>query len=174
MFEIGLDISSTKISAVECLKTNKGIFINNAGIIDIEPHAIAGGELVDSIVLADGLKNLWKNAKFQKREVNLGLANTKLIIKEIELPVTEDKEIENAIKYQVEDYFPIAKDNLIFDYYVIEKKAGVSKVMIIGALKNMINNYIEAVQSAGLVINSIDLNCFALYGTANLVYNFKN
>ena len=94
MFEIGLDISSSKISAVECFKTNKGIFIKNAGTIDIEPHAIAGGELVDSIVLVDGLKKLWKNFKFQKKEVNLGLASTKLVIKEIELPVTEDKEIE--------------------------------------------------------------------------------
>ena len=174
MFEIGLDISSNKISAVECFKTNKGIFIKNAGTIDIEPHAIAGGELVDSIVLVDGLKKLWKNFKFQKKEVNLGLASTKLVVKEIELPVTEDKEIENAIKYQVEDYFPIAKDNLIFDYYVIEKKTGSSRVMIIGALKNMINNYTEAVQSAGLVINSIDLNCFAFYRAANYINNFKN
>lgn len=174
MFEIGLDISSNKISAVECFKTNKGIFIKNAGIIDIEPHAVANGELVDSIVLVDGLKNLWKNFKFQKKEVNLGLSNTKLVIKEIELPVTEDKEIENAINYQIEDYFPIAKENLVFDYYVIEKKSGSSKVMIIGALKNMINNYIEAVQSAGLIINSIDLNCFAFYRAASYVNNFKN
>jgi hypothetical protein len=30
MFEIGLDISSNKISAVECFKTNKSIFIKNA------------------------------------------------------------------------------------------------------------------------------------------------
>ncbi|MHB1376825.1 MAG: pilus assembly protein PilM, partial [Candidatus Humimicrobiaceae bacterium] len=151
-----------------------GIFIKNAGIIDIEPHAVANGELVDSIVLVDGLKNLWKNFKFQKKEVNLGLSNTKLVIKEIELPVTEDKEIENALKYQIEDYLPILKENLVFDYYVIEKKSGASKVMIIGALKNMIDNYIEAVQSAGLIINSIDLNCFAFYRAVNYVNNFKN
>jgi len=173
MFEIGLDISSSKISAVECFKTNKGILIKNAGIIDIEPHAIAGGELVDSVVLVEGLKNLWKNFKFQKKEINLGLANNKLSIKEIDLPVTDDKEIENAIKYQIEDYFPIAKDNLIFDYYVIEKKNASSKVMVIGALKHIIDNYIEAVQSAGFTINSIDLNCFAFYRAVNYAYNFK-
>ena len=174
MFEIGLDISSSKINAVECHKTNKGIFIKNAGIIDIEPHAISNGELVDSVVLAEGLKNLWKNSKFQKKEINLGLANTKLSIKEIDLPVTDDKEIENAIKYQIEDYFPIAKDNLIFDYYVIEKKNGASKVMVIGALKHIINNYIETVQSAGFTINSIDLNCFALFRAVNYLYNLKS
>jgi type IV pilus assembly protein PilM len=174
MFEIGLDISSNKISAVECFKTNKGIFIKNAGVIDIETHAVANGELIDSIVLIDGLKNLWKNSKFQKKEVNLGLSNTKLVVKEIEIPLTEDKEIENALKYQIEDYFPIAKENLVFDYYVIEKKPGTSKIMIIGALKNMLDNYIEAVQSAGLIINSIDLNCFAFYRAANFVNNFNN
>ena len=173
MFEIGLDISSSKISAVECFKTNKGILIKNAGIIDIEPHAIADGELVDSVVLVEGLKNLWKNFKFQKKEINLGLSNNKLSIKEIDLPVTDDKDIENAIKYQIEDYFPIAKDNLIFDYYVIEKKNASSKVMVIGALKHIINNYIEAVQSAGLTINSIDLNCFAFYRAVNYAYNLK-
>jgi type IV pilus assembly protein PilM len=174
MFEIGLDISSNKISAVECFKSNKGILIKNAGIVDIEAHAIANGELIDSIVLIDGLKSLWKNFKFQKKEINLGLSNTKLVVKEIELPITDDKEIENALKYQIEDYFPIAKENLIFDYYVIEKKSGSSKVMIIGALKNMIDNYIEAVQSAGLIINSIDLNCFAFYRAVNFVNNFNN
>jgi len=174
MFEIGLDISSNKISAVECIKTTKGVFIKNLGIIDIEPHAIANGELVDSIVLIDGLKDLWKFFKLKKKEVNLGLSNTKLIIKEIELPVTDDKEIENALKYQIEDYFPIAKENLIFDYYIIGKTAASTKIMIIGALKNMIDNYAEAVQSAGLIINSIDLNCFALYRASNYVNNFKS
>jgi len=174
MFEIGLDISSNKLSAVECIKTTKGVFIKNYGIIDIEPHAITNGELIDSIVLIDGLKDLWKFFKLKKKEVNLGLSNTKLIIKEIELPVTDDKEIENALKYQIEDYFPIAKENLVFDYYIISKTAGSSKIMIIGALKNMIDNYAEAVQSAGLIINSIDLNCFALYRSANYVNNFKS
>lgn len=174
MFEVGLDLSSYKISAVEFYKNRSEIMLKNAGIIDIESHAIAGGELVDSIVLINGLKELWKNFKFQKKEVNLGLSGIKLIVKEIELPVTEEKDIEKAIKYQISDYIPISKDNLTFDFYVIEKKATSSKVMIIGAKKHMVDNFVEAVQAAGLKINSVDLNCFAFYRAVNFLYNFKN
>ena len=121
MFEIGLDLSSYKISAVELFKKRSDIYIKNAGTIDIEPHAIVGGELIDSVVFTNGLKDLWKNFKFQKKEVNLGLSGIKLIVKEIELPVTDDKDIEKSINYQIYEYIPIARENILFDFYVIEK-----------------------------------------------------
>jgi type IV pilus assembly protein PilM len=173
MFEIGLDLSSYKISAVELFKKRGDIYIKNAGTIDIEPHAIVGGELIDSVVFTNGLKDLWKNFKFQKKEVNLGLSGIKLIVKEIKLPVTDDKDIEKSINYQIEEYIPIAKENILFDFYVIEKNSKSSKVMVIGAMKNAVNNFVEATKDAGLKVNSVDLNCFAFYRAVNFLYNFK-
>ncbi len=69
MLEIGLDLSSCKISAIELGKKHNELMIKNAGIIDIEPHAIVGGELVDPVVLTNGLKELWKKFKLQKKKV---------------------------------------------------------------------------------------------------------
>jgi len=163
MFEIGLDLSSYKINASEFTRSRNELILKNIGFKDLEPHSIVGGEIIDSIVLVNGLKELWKNFKFKNKSVNIGLSGIKNIIKEIELPVIDEKEIENAIKYQVNDFLPIAKDNLIFDYYVIEKRPSSVKIMLVGVLKSMINNVLETVNSAGLNVNSIDLNCFSLY-----------
>lgn len=173
MFEIGLDLSSYKISAAELFKKRGDIYIKNAGTIDIESHAIVGGELIDSVVFTSGLKDLWKNFKFQKKEVNLGLSGIKLIVKEIELPVTDDKDIEKSINYQIDEYIPIPRENILFDFYVIEKNSNSSKIMVIGAMKNAVNNFVEATKDAGLKVNSVDLNCFAFYRAVNFLYNFK-
>jgi len=173
MFEIGLDLSSNKISAVELFKKRNDIYIKNAGIVDIEPHAISSGELVDSVVLTNGLKELWKNFKFQKKIINIGLSGIKLIIKEIELPLTEDKDIERAINFQIDEYIPFPKENIIFDFYTIEKGSNSSKIMLIGVMKNVINSFVKAVEDAGLKVNSVDLNCFAFYRALNFLYNFK-
>jgi len=172
MQAIGLDLSSNKISVVELVKTRRGLFIRNAGIDEIEAHSIARGEVQDPVVLSTGLKNIWKKFKISGVKVYVGVSNQKVIVKEIQIPVTEEKEIDNSIKYQINDFMPVPKNNIIYDYYVMEKGDGFSKIMLVGAVKDMISNVVDALRNARLVPLAIDLNCFALYRIVDYVYGF--
>ncbi len=173
MISVGLDISSKNITLVEVVKTHKGIAIKNAVDFEIPRDSIKNGELQDPVALAGGLKQAWRKYKISGRQVFVGLSNLKAIVKEVELPLVDDGEINNSLKYQINDFIPIPKDNILYDYYVMKKQDNSSRIMLVGAMKSMIMNVIEAVKSAGLMSQAIDLNCFSLFRTLDYIYNFS-
>ena len=173
MISVGLDISSKNITIVEMVQTRKGMAIKNAIDFEISQDSIKNGELQDPVVLAKGLKEVWRKYKISGRNVFVGLSNLKAIVKEVELPLIDDSEISNSLKYQINDFIPIPKDNILYDYYVMEKQKSSSKIMLVGAMKSMIMNVIEAVKGAGLISQAIDLNCFSLFRTLDYVYDFS-
>ncbi len=173
MLSVGIDISSNKVTIVELLKSRKGIMIKNAANFEIPSESINKGEIQDPVPLSKGLKQAWKKYRISGRYLHIGLSNLKVIIKEVSLPLTEEDEINNSLKYQINDFIPIAKDNLYYDYYIMEKSDKSSKIMLVGAMKSMISNVIESVRGAGLIAQAIDLNCFSLFRTLELIYGFS-
>jgi type IV pilus assembly protein PilM len=173
MASVGIDISSNNITLVELLKSRKGIIIKNAASFELPSEAITKGEIQDPVALSKGLKEAWRKNKFSGRDVYIGISNLKAIVREVELPLVNKDEINNSLKYQINDFIPIPKDNILYDYYIMEQTEGSSKLMLVGAMKSMINNVIEAVKGAGLIAQAIDLNCFSLFRTIDEVYDLK-
>ncbi len=174
MFEIGLDLSSNKISASAFIKKGSNLFLKSCGYVEVERHAIDASGIIDSVVIANGIKELWRNYKLSGNTVNVGISDTKIVLKEIIIPLTDEKEIDNAIRYQIGEFVPIPRDNLIYDYYIIEKNENSSVIMIVGVIKNIIENLISVLRSAGLKINSVEANCFSLFRLADRYFDFKN
>ena len=174
MYEVGLDLSSNKITASVFVKKGNNLFLKNCGYVEVERHAIEASEIIDSVVLVNSIKELWKNYKIKNKTVNVGISDTKIVMKEIEIPLTNEKEIGNAIKYQIGEYVPIPKENLIYDYYIIEKRENSSTVMIVGVMKSIIENILSVLITAGLKINSIEANCFSLFRLSDRYFDFKN
>ncbi len=173
MLSTGIDLSSNKISVVEMLKSRKSMVIKNAVNFKIPSDPIVNGEIQDIDLLSKGLKEAWSKYKIAGKQVFIGLSNQKVIVKEVNLPLIDDEEISNSIKYQINDFIPLPKDNVIYDYYIMERDKTSSKIMLIGAMKNMIFDVIKGVKNAGLFAQAIDLNCFALYRTIDHIHKLS-
>jgi type IV pilus assembly protein PilM len=173
MSAVGINLSSSKISVIELAGSRKDIIIKNMVKAELPSNSIIKGEVQNPIILANGLKEIWKKYKISDRKVFIGIANQKVIVKEVKIPVVDDIEIANSVKYQISDFIPIPKDNIIFDYFVIEKEESFSRLMLVGALKSMIDSVVESFKKAGLLAQAIDLNCFALYRTIDYIYGLE-
>jgi len=173
MLSVGLDLSSNKISIVEIVKNRRGVFIRNAVLEDIPDNSIVKGEIQDAVVLSRSLKEIWRKYKISGRKVYVGFSNQKAIVKEIKLPLTDEKDIASSIKYQISDFIPITKNNIFYDYYIMEKGDDFSKIMLVGVVKSMITNVIESLKNAGLITQAIDLSCFALYRVIDHIYDLE-
>jgi type IV pilus assembly protein PilM len=173
MAAVGIDISSNIITLVEIARSRKGTTIKNAAGFEISQESITKGELQDPVAFSLGLKDAWRKNKFSGRNVFVGLSNLKAIVREVELPLVNKEEISNSLKYQINDFIPIPKDNILYDFYIMEQSESSSKLMLVGAMKSMINNVIEAVKGAGLITDVIDLNCFSLFRTIDRLYDLK-
>ncbi len=173
MLAIGLNLSSYKVDIVEILKARNGYMVKKIIKAELPSKCVIKGEVQDHIALSDGLKEIWKKYKISDRKVFIGIANQKIIAKEIKLPVINDDEISNSIQYQINDFIPIPKNNVIYDYYIVEKGEDHSKVMLVGAMKSMIDDVVLGFKKAGLIAQAIDLNCFALYRTIDYIYGIE-
>ncbi len=173
MSAVGLNLSSFRISVVDLIKGRKDHIIKNLVIDEVPANAVEKGELKDPSVLAASLKDIWRKYKISDRKVFIGIANQKVIAKEVQIPVLDDAEINNSIKYQISDFIPIPKNNIIYDYYVVEKGENSSKLMLVGTLKSMINDIVKSFKDAGLFAQVIDLNCFAFYRTLDYIYGLE-
>jgi len=173
MLAIGLNLSSYKVGIVELVNARNGFTVKKIIKAELPPKCVIKGEVQDHIALSDGLKEIWKKYKISDRKVFIGIANQKIIAKEIKLPVINDDEISNSIQYQINDFIPIPKNNVIYDYYIVEKGDDHSRVMLVGAMKSMIDDVVLGFKKAGLIAQAIDLNCFALYRTIDYIYGIE-
>ncbi|OFW48007.1 MAG: hypothetical protein A2163_08895 [Actinobacteria bacterium RBG_13_35_12] len=169
MLAVGINLSSYRIYVVELLKSGKSFIIRKMIRYEAPSNSIVKGEIQDSTIVAGSLKDIWRKYKLSDRKVFIGIANQKVIAKEVKIPVVDDTEIRNSINYQINDFIPIPKNNIIYDYYVVEKEENFSKLMLVGTLKSMIDDVVKSFKNAGLLAQAIDLNCFALYRTINYI-----
>lgn len=172
MSVIGMDISANRITVVEIVKKRSQFMVLNAAVFELPLQVIEQGEIQDTRVVSSALKEIWQHYRFGSRKVFVGLSNPKVIIKEVQLPLTDKNEIKSSIKLQINDLVPIGKDNIIYDYFITEKGEDFSKIMIAGAAKNMIDNIVESLRNVKINPLSIDLNCFSLYRVLNYIYGF--
>lgn len=170
MLAIGLNLSSSVINIVELLKTRKNIVVRKMVRAEVPSDSIIKGEIQKPDILAGNLKEIWRKYKISDRKVFIGIANQKVIAKEVKIPVIDDAEISSSIQYQISDFIPIPRNNIIYDYYVVEKGEDHSRIMLVGAMKSMIDDVVFSFKNAGLLAQAIDLNCFALFRTVNYIY----
>jgi type IV pilus assembly protein PilM len=173
MSAVGLNLSSSHISIVDLFKARKDVIIKRLVIDEVPANAVEKGELKDPEAMSAGLKEIWRKHRISDRKVFIGIANQKVIAKEVQIPVLNDEEINNSIKYQIGDFIPIPKNNIIYDYYIVEKGENSSKLMLVGTLKSMINDIAKSFKDAGLFAQAIDLNCFAFYRTLDYIYGLE-
>ncbi|MDP3011474.1 MAG: pilus assembly protein PilM [Candidatus Hydromicrobium sp.] len=69
MSAVGINLSSSKISVIELAGSRKDIIIKNMVKAELPSNSIIKGEVQNPIILANGLKEIWKKYKISDRKV---------------------------------------------------------------------------------------------------------
>ncbi|MHB8858005.1 MAG: type IV pilus assembly protein PilM [Thermoleophilia bacterium] len=167
MSPVGLDLGRSSISAVRLRHQTGGSMILQAGLDTLPEGIIQEGEVKDVEALSFAIKEFWKANKIKGKKVALGLANQKVVVRTLEFPLLEEKELRAAIEFQAQDYIPIPVEDAVFDFHILGRVTdgeGVErqKVLVVAAQKDMVMDFINAVKRARLQVASVDLQAFAL------------
>jgi type IV pilus assembly protein PilM len=160
---VGLDIDGRYLAAAQVAD---GRVVRSASV-DLPEGIVQDGEVVDAGALAKHLKSLVADSRLP-RNVRLGVANQQIVVRVIELPRIEDeKERDAAVRFQAAEAIAMPLDEAILDHQL----AGYAnapdgsprmQVVVVAARRNMIESLLQAVKSAGLTADGIDLDAFAL------------
>ena len=136
-----------------------------------EAGVVVDGELRDEDALAQALNDFFDQAKLPRRGVRLGLASNRIGVRTLDIAGIDDQErFDNAVRFKAHEVLPIAMNESVLDYRVLGDTVDANgdpakRVLLVVAPREQIDPYVNACQKAGIRLDGIDLEAFALLRT---------
>jgi len=164
---VGLDIGTSGVRAAELTLGKSGAVLDRFGQVALPEGAVRDGEVVDVDAVAAAIKQLWAQAKFSSKKVAVGVANQKVIVRQVDLPWLPVNELRSSLAFQVQDFIPMPVEQAILDFHPLEEFTSdtggrMLRVLLVAASRDMVQGALAAVSKAGLNAVSVDLNSFAV------------
>lgn len=164
---IGLDIGTSVVRAAELSFGRNGTTLDRFGQVVLPEGAVRDGEVVDQDAVTTALKHLWSATGFAHKRVVLGVANQRVIVRQMDLPWMEQAELRRSLAFHVADVLPIAVEQSVLDFYPLEEVndssgARMLRGLLVAAQRDTVLANVRCAERAGLKVASVDLTSFAV------------
>jgi len=161
---IGLDIGSSTIKLAELKETKRGYQLKNIGEALLPPEAIVNKVITNREAVSEALYTLIEDLRIKTKNVAISISGHSVIIKKVSLPKMTEKELREAIPWELEQYIPQSIEDVNYDFQILpgQTPEGNMDVLIVAAKKDIASDYIAVVNDAGLTPVVLDVDVFAL------------
>jgi type IV pilus assembly protein PilM len=162
---VGLEIEPGQLVAAQS-RVNGHVVVERAAGKPIAANIVRDGEVSDVNALSEALEDLFAGTGLDRR-VRIGIANQRIVMRQIELPpITDPKELQSAVYFQAQDEIPMPIDSVVLDYHALgiaETEAGPRmQVLLVAARRDMVERILLAARQAGLRPEGVDLAAFGM------------
>jgi len=173
---IGLDIGSRSIKTAEIVETKRGRTLKNFGIVDIAHGAIEEGTINDPESVAESIQQLLKSCGIKENNVAVSIGGYSVIVKKIIIQTMAEEQLQETIHFEAEQYIPFDISDVNLDFQILgesESNPNQMDVVLVAAKKEMVDDYINLVNLAGLNPCIIDVEAFALQNCFETNYDLQ-
>jgi type IV pilus assembly protein PilM len=171
---IGLDIGDESIKLTEVHTKWGSIVLNNVAIIPTPLGTVNDGELTNVMKLEKVIKQVLEEKEFQSKKVVTAISGEKVITRMIDIPEMSEEELSKSIKWEAADKMPIQIDEAILDYEILDRKEnGGYKILLIAVKKDLINKYLNLIETLELEPVAIEIEPIAIARTIDRLYTSK-
>lgn len=170
---VGLDIGSKSIKAAEIMEGKKGYTLSKFGMMDIAPGLIEDGTIKDPEGIAETIRNLFKTYGIKNHAVTISVGGYSVIVKKISVQNASEEQLQDTIHFEAEQYIPFDINDVNLDFQILgenENNPNQMHVLLVAAKKEMINDYVNLAELAGLEPKIIDVDAFALQNVFEINY----
>ncbi len=168
---IGIEIEPSSIKAA-LVRKKGGYELIGWEIFELPEGVIKATGIADIDTL---LKNLIKiPAKFDLKnpEVAFSISGpTNSAVRIIDIPYVDKNEIDLNLPMELDKYVPFGIREIYYDYHIIEKSKSSSKIIVAVGLKEMVNDYSNILEKAGMVPQVADIRSLAFYNVYEVNYS---
>jgi len=168
---VGLDIGSESVRAA-VVESGKGApTLKRFAEMPLPPGVVDSGDIADEGAIAEVVAALWKRHRLPRKRVVVGIANQRVIVRQVDVPHLEEEELVDALPFQVQDAIPIPVEEAVLDYVPLEEFTSpegdlMLSILVVAAQRDMVEGLVRIANSAGLSVLSIDLQAFGLVRAA--------
>jgi type IV pilus assembly protein PilM len=164
---VGLEIEAGSVAAVEA-KVEGTPRIIAAGVQPLPPDAFRDGEVAEPEAVAEALGGLFASHNLSK-QVRLGLANQRLVVRSLRLPMIESPdELDAAVRFSAQEQIAMPLEEAVIEHRVVggvpasgDAPAQID-VMVVAARREMILGALRPLRDAGLEPVGVDLSAFGM------------
>lgn len=174
-----LDVGSSGLRAAQFSVRStplggKSCRLDRYAAVELPPGAVAGGVVADPAAVGKALRALWSAGRFSTKRVVFGLANDRVLVRQLDLDWMEPADFRKALSYSVADQIPMSVDDANLDFHVLEDiPAGPDldterqlRILLVAAATEMVDTFLAALAEADLVAVKAELAPFALIRAA--------
>ena len=170
---VGVDIGSHSVKVCELKKTDRGYHVLSVGSALIPEGAVDDGALNDAAAVGEIISNLFKNLKIRNKKVGFSISGYSVIVKKVNLAVMEEKELEDHIMVEAEQYIPFDISDVYLDFQDLKNTpegGDRTDVMLVAAKKEIVDEYLDMLRALGLQPAVVDVDGFALENIFEISY----
>jgi type IV pilus assembly protein PilM len=166
---VGLEIDTGVIRAVEVRGKNGSARIVAAGQVEIPENAVSDGVVMDVETVSNALNQLWSGAGLGSKNVVLGTFNQGVLMRLINFPKVPEDKLEQALRLQAGEFFPIPLSQMVLDFAVVGETDGEDglqyEVLLVAAKKAQLEQSLKAILDSKLKPSIVDATPLALLRT---------
>jgi len=161
---VGLDIGSNSIKLAELKESKKGYQLKNLGETLLPPEAIVNKVITNRDAVSEAIYSLVEELRVKTKNAVISISGHSVIIKKVSIPKMSEKELREAVPWELEQYIPQSIEDVNYDFQILpgQTPEGNMDVLIVAAKKDITGDYISVVNEAGLNPVVVDVDVFAL------------
>ncbi|MFW6025240.1 MAG: type IV pilus assembly protein PilM [Candidatus Woesearchaeota archaeon] len=157
-----VDIGSCAIKGAVLKKNKDGLELKAANYRKLPPGIIEDGKIKDKSIVATEIKELFSEMNINPKNVITTIPSNHLVTRNFELPNLPKKELEEALKWELDDVLTYSAEETTFDYIITEKREDKINVLLIAAQDKVIEQYKSVFSENNIKTDVINTQAMAL------------
>jgi type IV pilus assembly protein PilM len=162
---VGLEIEPSHLAAAE-VTVDGGVTVRRGAVQMLRPGIMRDGEVTDAEALTSELRAFFDEHELP-RTVRLGVANQRIVVRTLDLPLIEDpKQLSAAVRLQAPDHIPMPMDEAVMDFQplgTVQTMVGPrSRVVVVAVRREAVEKLAAIARDADLRLIGVDLSAFAM------------
>ncbi|MGK7945657.1 MAG: type IV pilus assembly protein PilM [Microcystaceae cyanobacterium] len=169
---IGLEITPERINIAQVARQGQNYKLTKFCSTEIPDGIFEEGKIVDSPSLAEQITEILTENKIKAKRVATSVPMREAIIRIIPIPSElDDQELRDMVlNHEASLYLPYPREEVDLDYQKLgyfEDEDGIEKVqvLLVATRREITDSYMDTFQQAGLAVDILDINSFALIRT---------
>jgi len=167
---LGLDIGTASVKAVELINNKNGYELRNLIKIDL-PRMQENIE--KEAITAKLIKGLIDKHKVNTGRVISGVKGESVIVRRIRMPLMGQRETNQAVRWQAEEHIPYSLDQVCLSFQVLERnlmgeEGEYMSVILVGVKKEAIRKHLQVLNRASVFPRIVDADALALFNVFQL------
>lgn len=174
---LSIDFGAKDIKVVEGKASKRGIVINKAFSVKLPEETYKDGEIIDMDNLSYLLKAVLSENSIKSMSVHGVVNSSKIIMRDIKMPMVSDDHIISILNYQLEEYIPINPEDYVVKFIklgsVFEDDVEKVNLLLIGIPKHIVESHFNLLKSVDLRPAALDYQGNAINKLINLGENIN-